>query len=59
MTKRENTETRSDQDERVAIALDPEVALRALLQVDPESEPAPPKRAGQRAVESGRKRSPS
>jgi hypothetical protein len=32
---------RSAEDERVSLApLDPEQALRALLQVDPESEPA-------------------
>jgi hypothetical protein len=30
----------SDREERVAIPLDPEAALRALLQVDPGSEPA-------------------
>lgn len=28
-------------DERAAIPLDPETAIRALLQVDPDSEPAP------------------
>lgn len=32
--------TREDRDEKVSIPLDPEVALRALLQVDPEAEPA-------------------
>lgn len=35
MAKRENA-----QDERVALPLDPEDALRALLAVDPEDEPA-------------------
>jgi hypothetical protein len=29
-----------EQDERLAIPLDPEVALRALLKVDPDAEPA-------------------
>ena len=28
-----------DRDERVSLPLDPEVALRALLKVDPEAEP--------------------
>ena len=38
-----------DMDERVAIPLDPETALRELLKVDPDAEPAdvdkPPKRS--------------
>jgi hypothetical protein len=33
---------RHDMDERVSLPLDPETALRALLEVDPEDEPAPP-----------------
>jgi hypothetical protein len=40
-------EKHDDRDERVAISLDPEEALRALLKVDPDAEPAevdPPKR---------------
>ena len=32
----------SDPEDRVAIPLDPEEALRALLQVDPDSEPVEP-----------------
>jgi hypothetical protein len=29
-----------DMDERIAIPLDPELAIRALLRVDPDAEPA-------------------
>lgn len=32
--------TPEERDERVALPLDPETALRALLRVDPEDEPA-------------------
>jgi hypothetical protein len=43
----------SERDERVAIALDPEVALRALLKVDPEAEPAKPSKAKSKARKGG------
>ncbi len=36
----EPDEAKRDRDERVAIPLDPEEALRGLLKVDPESEAA-------------------
>jgi hypothetical protein len=35
-----------DRDERVKIPLDPKVALRALLAVDPDDEPADPDQDG-------------
>lgn len=34
--------TPEERDERVTLPLDPETALRALLQVDPDDEPAEP-----------------
>jgi hypothetical protein len=41
MSDRERKQpTKEQRDERVAIPLDPEKALKGLLQVDPESEPA-------------------
>ena len=41
MTERpEEQPPEKDRDEQVAIPLDPEAALRALLKVDPESAPA-------------------
>lgn len=39
-TQAEKQAEESRMDERTAIPLDPETALRALLQVDPEDEPA-------------------
>ena len=36
------TDKTDDRDQRAAIPLDPEEALRALLKVDPGSEPAEP-----------------
>ena len=39
MAKRDE---RDERDERVAIPLDPEEALRALLRVEPDSEPVSP-----------------
>jgi hypothetical protein len=42
-SEREQPPAKKDRDERVSIPLDPEEALRGLLEVDPESEPAPPK----------------
>lgn len=35
-----DTKPKHDMDERVKLPLDPELAIRALLQVDPNSEPA-------------------
>jgi hypothetical protein len=37
-----------DRDERVRIPLDPEEALRGLLEVDPEAEPEPVEDNGER-----------
>jgi hypothetical protein len=37
-----------DMDERVKIPLDPELAIRALLRVDPDAEPAPDAEAPRR-----------
>jgi hypothetical protein len=36
-----------DMDERVAIPLDPEEALKGLLKVDPEDEPVPVEKDGE------------
>ena len=40
-----DTERKHELDERVAIPLDPETALRGLLKVDPDSEPTDKERA--------------
>jgi hypothetical protein len=54
VTKKPDQEPQKDRDERVSIPLDPEEALRELMQVDPESEPsenppAPKNRSGARS----------
>jgi hypothetical protein len=46
-----------ERDERVKIPLDPETALRALLKVDPDSEPAEDEKPDQaQGIGRGRKR---